>query len=237
MAVILCGGGCGEQTVISNQLFETLIDPDKPMLYIPLAMKPERYDGCLTWVTGEFQNVKHGDIVMVRSADEIIKLNLFDYSAVFIGGGNTYRLLKQLKDSGAFDRIKTYLDNGGIVYGGSAGAIIFGKDIDSCLYMDENEVDLQDTTGFNSIFDFSLTAHYTNKNEVKTETATEYLNQYSKTKPVIALPEEDSLYTDGNIVKIIGTRPYYIFNQGKKQKFEPGVEYTRDEFINIVKNI
>ena len=54
---------------------------------------------------------------------------------------------------------------------------------------------------------------------------------------MIALPEEDSLYTDGNIVKIIGTRPYYIFNNAVSKSFEPDIEYTRDEFISIVKNI
>ena len=239
MAIILCGGGSAEQTVITNKLFESLIDSDKPILYIPLAWThyDKGYQNCKKFLIGEFSNIKHGEIEVIQSADEILDKNLSDYSAVFIGGGNTYKLLKELKDSGAFEKIKQYTDNGGIVYGGSAGAIIFGKDIDSVSYMDPNDVELQDTRGFNSLFGFSLTAHYTNKSEEKHKQATEYLTQYSVQEPIIALPEEDSLYTDGAIVKIVGTRPWYIFNKGKNIRLNPGVEYKKDDFINIVNNI
>ena len=36
--------------------------------------------------------------------------NLENYSALFIGGGNTFKLLKDLKDSGSFEKIKVFLD-------------------------------------------------------------------------------------------------------------------------------
>ena len=237
MAIILGGGGHREQTVITNKLFESLIDSNKPILYIPLAWEhyDEGYQNCKKFLIGEFSNIKHGEIEVVQSADEILDKNLFDYSAIFIGGGNTYKLLKNLKDSGAFEKIKQYTDNGGIVYGGSAGAAIFGKDINSIFYMDTNNVDLKDTSGFNSLFGFSLTVHYTNQSEENHKQATEYITKYSMHEPIIALPEEDSLYTDGKIVKIVGTRPWYIFNKGKNQQLPPSPEYTRDEFINIVK--
>ena len=237
MAIILGGGGHGEQTVITNKLFESLIDSNKPILYIPLAWEhyDEGYQNCKKFLIGEFSNIKHGEIEVIQSADEILDKNLFDYSAIFIGGGNTYKLLKNLKDSGAFEKIKQYTDNGGIVYGGSAGATIFVKDINSNFYMDTNNVDLKDTSGFNSLFGFSLTVHYTNQSEENHKHATEYITKYSMHEPIIALPEEDSLYTDGKIVKIVGTSPWYIFNKGKNQQLPPSLEYTRDEFINIVK--
>ena len=239
MTLILCGGGWAEKTVIPNKLFGSLIDSSKPILYIPLARDPAEngYESSFAWIHGEFSNIAHGDIVMVNSSEEILDKNLDDYAAIFIGGGNTYKLLKRLKDSGVFDRIKKYIDNGGIVYGCSAGAIIFGKNIDSCLYMDPNDVELSDTKGFNSIFDFSFTAHYTNKNEEKTKKATDYLLQYSEKEPVIALPEEDSLYVNGNKIKIIGTRPWYVFNHGNKKHFEPNSEYFKEDFINVVDNV
>lgn len=239
MALILCGGGWAEKTVIPNKLFEGLIDASRPILYVPLARDPAEngYDSSFAWIHGEFNNIKHGDIVMVNSALEILDHNLDYYTAIFIGGGNTYKLLKRLKDSGAFERIEKYVANGGLVYGCSAGAIIFGKNIDSCLYMDPNDVELSDTIGFNSICDFSFTAHYTNKNEEKTQKATDYLLQYSEKEPVVALPEEDSLYVNGNKIKIIGTRPWYIFNHGNKKQFEPDLEYSKEDFINVVKNV
>ena len=236
MAIILGGGGSAKQTVITNKLFESLIDSSKPILYIPLAWThyDKGYQNCKKFLIGEFSNIKHGEIEVIQSADEILDKNLFDYSAIFIGGGNTYKLLKELKDSGAFEKIKHYTDNGGIVYGGSAGAAIFGKDIDSILYMDVNNVGLKDTSGFNSLFGFGLTVHYTNQNEENHKKATEYLTKYSMREPIIALPEEDSLYTDGKIVKIVGTRPWYIFNKNKNRRLNPAVEYTRNDFINMV---
>ena len=236
MHILLGGGGSNEQTIISNKLFESIIAPNKPILYIPLAMEPHRYDGCLAWINGgEFSNIKHGKFVMVRDAAEIRDHKLTDYAAVFIGGGNTYHLLQRLKNSGAFQQIKEYLDNGGVVYGGSAGAIIFGKDIDACLYMDTNDLNFGDTDGFNMLFGCSFTAHYTNQDAAKHKAATEYLIQYSTKEPVVALPEEDALYTDGNIIKVVGMRPWYVFNSGTKKQFEPNTEYTKDEFISITK--
>ncbi len=237
MHLILNGGGSGEQTVITNKLFESLINPIKPILYIPLAMEPDRYDSCLAWINGELSNIKHGEIIIVREASEILKHNLGDFAAVFIGGGNTYRLLHQIKDSGAFEQIKEYLANDGIVYGGSAGAIIFGKDIDSCLYIDSNDIDLGNTIGFNTLFGCSITAHYTNQNPAMTQLATTFLNQYSHKEPVVALPEEDSIYTDGNIVKVVGTRPWYVFNGGEMRRLEANTEYTKDEFNRMIKTL
>jgi dipeptidase E len=236
MGIILGGGGSGAKTVITNKLFESLIDSSKPILYIPLAWNhyDEGYQNCKKFLIGELSDIKHGEIQVVQSGDEIVNKNLSDYAAVFIGGGNTYKLLKELKDSGAFEKIKKYTDAGGIVYGGSAGALIFGKNIDVGLYMDSNDVGLKDTKGFNSLFGFSFTAHYTNQEEAGHIKATEYLKKYSEQEPVIALPEEDSLYTDGKIVKVVGSKSWYIFNNGKYRQFNPDVEYTKNDFINIV---
>ena len=235
MNLILCGGGWAEKTVIPNKLFESLIDAAKPILYIPLARDrgEDNYDSCKTWLTSELKDIKHGEIVMLRSASEIADKNVSDFSGVFIGGGNTYKLLKELKESPAFEWLKNYLQTGGVIYGCSAGSIIFGHDIDSCLYMDENEVALKDVNGLDSIFGFSFTAHYTNKNEEKTKKATDYLIEYSKKTPVLALPEEDSLYINDDLVKVIGTRPYYMFNQGMHTEFQPEIEYTVQEFQKL----
>ena len=58
------------------------------------------------------------------------------------GGGNTYKLLNGIKEHSIFNKIIDYLNNDGIIIGCSAGTIIFGYDIDSCLIMDRNDVNL-----------------------------------------------------------------------------------------------
>ena len=239
MKLILCGGGWGEKTIIPNKLFESWIDPSKPILYIPLARErgEDNYASCKTWLEGEFGAIKHGDVVVLHSASEILTKNMNDFAGVFIGGGNTYKLLKELKESDALECLKKWVENNKVVYGCSAGAIIFGKDIDSILYMDENNVNLDDTSGCNMIFGFSFMAHYTNKNEEKTKIATDYLIDYSKTTPVLALPEEDSLVVFDNSVKVIGSRPYYVFNHGNRKELLPDVEYDKQDFIKVVNNV
>ena len=42
---------------------------------------------------------------MVKSAEELDGTNVENYSAIFIGGGNTYKLLNDLKASGSFEKI------------------------------------------------------------------------------------------------------------------------------------
>ena len=59
--------------------------------------------------------------------------------------------------------IKEYLNSGGVVFGGSAGAIIFGKDLEACRLDDINEVNLNETNGFDILNGISLLCHYTNR--------------------------------------------------------------------------
>lgn len=217
MRLLLCGGGSGEKTVLVNAKFNEIIDHNKKLLYIPLAMDKERYPSCIKWLENEMKNVSLKEIEMITDAKEICEKNLQDYSAIFIGGGNTFKLLKELKDSGAFDILSEYIKNNGIIYGCSAGAIIFGKDIECSIYMDPNDVELKDTKGFNTLDGFSFVAHYTNESKEQTKIATDYLLNYSKDKEAIyALPEEDTIYINGDEKEIIGTKNYYIFKNGKR---------------------
>jgi len=216
MKLFLNGGGSGEKVLLAYQKFNELVDHTKPLLYIPLAMTKHRYPDCLEWIKTELKDINISNIEMITSADEILTKKLNDYCAIFIGGGNTFKLLSELKESGAFDKIREYIDNDGIIYGGSAGAIIFGYDINSCLYADENVVDTKDTKGFNYLNGKSLTTHYTNKSEE--EKATDYLIEYTKTnEDVYAISEETTIYIEDNNINFIGEQNVYCFSKGNKK--------------------
>ena len=107
MNVFLNGGGAGAQTSDAYKRLNQIIDKSKPCLYIPLAMTQEKYDSCYEWITTELNDIKVSHIDIVRSAEEILAKNLNDYSFVFIGGGNTFKLLHDLKKSGAYEKIST----------------------------------------------------------------------------------------------------------------------------------
>ncbi len=216
MKLFLCGGGSGEKTNKAYKKFYEMIDHNKPLLYVPLALEEYSYDNCLKWITNELSSIGITNIEMVRTFKELANKDYFNYSAIFIGGGNTFRLLKGFKDSGAFDKINEYINNDGVVYGGSAGAIIFGYDINNCLIMDDNEVNLKDTKGFNVLDGKSLCAHYTNEDSFEThEKFKQYLIDYSLSKEnVIALPEEDTIFINDDSKTIIGYKHYYEFENG-----------------------
>lgn len=217
MKLILNGGGEGDIVKSARAKLNEVIDHNKRALYIPFAWPDSTYTGCLEFMKNELSDVDFKGIDMVISTDELLNMNLSDYSFIYIGGGNTYKLLYQLKVSGCFNKIKDYLINeDGIVYGGSAGAIIFGLCLDSCNLDDENEVGLTDNTGFNMIDGYSLLCHFTNRDINKTLESEKYLLELSKKIPVLAIPEEDTIYVDNKQIEFIGSKDYYIFKDGIK---------------------
>lgn len=59
---------------------------------------------------------------------------------MFIGGGNTFKLLHEIQQSNFDVQIHFYLEMDGVLYGGSVGAVLCGKTIETAIYADENHV-------------------------------------------------------------------------------------------------
>ncbi len=227
MKLFLCGGGFGEQTKLTNKRFNEVVNHTKPLLYIPFAWNDDTYSGCLDFIKGELSEVDLPYIEMVKSVEELEKKDLSNYSSIFIGGGNTYKLLKMLKESTCYQQIVDFVQNDGIIYGSSAGAVILGKDIDIIKEMDPNDVNLKDTKGFNLIDGISIFPHYTNKKSKLTEEQNLAIhNRYTKsiinfslsTGEVIAIPEENTVFYNDGRIEIIGTSPYYVIKDGNIEK-------------------
>lgn len=212
MKLFLCGGGSGKQILLALNKFSKQLDKNKPILYIPLAMDEKKYKDCYTWFKEEIKYMKINNFKMVKSSLELSKINFDEYSALFIGGGNTYKLLNDIKSNGNYEKILKYLNNGGIIFGGSAGAIIFGKDIDGCMTEDSNIVNLNDTEGFNILKDYSFLCHLNNKHFKKNK---DYLFHYTKDKKLIYLPENDVIYINDDRISLIGNHKYIVFDKGR----------------------
>ena len=162
-------------------------------------------------------------IEMVHSGEELAGLDLSHFGGIFIGGGNTYKLLHELKESGALLKLTEYLKAGGPVFGGSAGAIILGADIDTCRYADENLAGLSDTAGIDVLSGISFLCHYGNEDEEITQRHTTHLLGLSQSgRRILALPEEDTVVLNGEKAEVIGTRPYYLFKEGQRIECLPG---------------
>lgn len=228
MTLFLSGGGSGSQTTEAITRFGRALSGDKPLLYIPLAMEPERYDSCLEWITGELSSLSRV-IHMVRSSKELSALDFEEYAGIYIGGGNTFKLLRDLEQSGAFEKLSHYLKSGGVVFGGSAGAIIFGENLNACKLDDKNDVGLADIDGFDLLDGISLLCHYTNQIPEKDAENRRYLLSLSHQQKIIALPEEDTIVIQNGVTEVIGTRPWYYFADGSAEEHFPA------EQLNLTK--
>lgn len=225
MKLILCGGGAGEQVKESYQIFADSVKGQK-IMYIPFAWKDDTYAGCLEWLSNDLKPFGISDIDIVTSPEQITKEKLNQVKGVFIGGGNTYKLLKMLKESIAFENLKEFaLRNDTVVMGGSAGALIWGKSIDTCKddgldiksICDVNLVGLKDTTGFGMINDYSLLVHYKKKEEQIPLTMQRIERLLKDGHKLVCLPEETSLVVEDNKFSIIGSKPAEVFD--KKQNY------------------
>lgn len=225
MKLYLCGGGSFKEVSKALLHFSKGLDRSKPILYVPLAMEKEKYRSCYEWFASECQKMNFPLFEMVTSSEELSQKDFANYSGIFIGGGNTYKLLHEIKQNSIYENIIDYLNNGGSLFAGSAGAIIFGNDINSCLLDDENTIGLKDTKGFNFLNDYSILCHLKNKNFKKN---CKYLIEYSKTNKVIYLPEEDVLLINDKKVSLIGNKKYIIFKNGK---------YAYHNFANLKKDM
>ena len=229
MALFLNGGGSDEQVKDAYLLLKEKADIDKPLLYVPFAMEKEKYPACFDWITQEMAEYHFSKIDMVTSVEELATKDFNEYGAIFIGGGNTYKLLADLKSCSVYEKIQNFLVAGGTIFGGSAGAIIFGKDLNSCSHEDKNTVGLQDITGFNQVFGAYIGAHYKNGNSEREKNATEAFTKLSFKGPVVVLPEEDTLMIDKSKVRVLGSRAFYIFKKGIRYTHKPRI-YSVGEF-------
>ena len=231
MKLFLNGGGCKTQTILTYKEINKMINHNKPVLYVPLAMDEmdHPYNSCYEWIKEEISSIDIPNIEMVRTFEEFADKDFNEYSLIYIGGGNTYKLLNGIKTTDIYDKLKVYIENDGMVYGSSAGAVIFGKDINIIEVMDNNDVGIKDTSGFDYLNGISLFVHYTNyrskyseeENKKLTKKYTDFIVNYTKkNEKVIAFPEEDTIFFDGKNIKLIGELAYYIFENGEKEKVE-----------------
>lgn len=92
------------------------------------------------------------------------KYKNLEIDAIYIGGGNTFAILKMLKDTKFDKSIINYVNNGVIYVGGSAGTHVVTKSIEHVKDFDSNFVNLKDYDGL-SLYDGIIICHYDSNRE------------------------------------------------------------------------
>ena len=206
MKLFLQGGGGKDDSIELDKRFVAALDLSKPLLYIPIAIHtaeyPFSYPDCLAWIQDLFK--PHGLTNIVMWVEEDLKnktaADFEQFSGVYIGGGNTFKLLKELKEFGTFAILKKLLEKNIPIAGGSAGAIIFFKTIIPALSADPNNVELTDFTGMNLVNGYDLWCHYTPEMNPK---IVEYKEKF-KLEKIVAIPENAGLCVTDGVIEEIG---------------------------------
>lgn len=85
---------------------------------------------------------------------------LGNFDLLHIGGGNTFRLLHEIRRHSFVDSVRDFVRSGGTYYGGSAGAVIACEDISIAVTHDPNDVGLVDLTGLALVPAYAVLPHY-----------------------------------------------------------------------------
>lgn len=214
----MSGGGNEKQSFPLDKFFFRTLPKNGRFLYIPIALRGHKlYATTRFWMKGITKFHKRID-VQFETMDNPSKYQLKDlkkFDGIYIGGGNTWSLIQEFKNSGLANILIQYIKAGGHIYGGSAGAIIMGKRIDT--HDDENKMNIKDVSGFNILNNFSITCHFTDEqsNRFKAWAINNNL-------PIICLSKETGLIIEKNVALCVGTKPCIIyFADGTKLKVTP----------------
>lgn len=78
---------------------------------------------------------------------------------IYVGGGNTFSMIKTMRETGIDREIIRNVENGALYIGGSAGAHIASKNIEHVQPFDSNDVGICDFSGL-GLFDGIFICHY-----------------------------------------------------------------------------
>ncbi len=142
--------------------------------------------------------IKRENIKILNLDRKISYGDVEDFEVIYVCGGNTFYLLKKVRESGFDNVIKKFIENGGIYFGVSAGSIIAGPNIEIASLGDENEVGLKDFTGLN-LMDAAICPHSDKKDKKKIDA----FKRKARYK-IIPLTDEQALLVVDNTMKING---------------------------------
>lgn len=183
------------------------IRPDlkgKTVTYIPTAGIVEEIDGMVEEETKILESLGMDvDVLDVSTASfEAIENRLTKNDVIFVGGGNTFFLLQELRRSGADRVLLREIGKGKIYIGESAGSVIACPDIGYCAGMDSPDLapDLTDHTAL-GLVDFYIVPHIGNQQMGKA--AEKAVEEYSSRLNIKAITDEQIILVEGDSVKVL----------------------------------
>jgi dipeptidase E len=212
--------GSGYLDHAENEIHDFLGDV-KRVLFVPFAIHDR--DGYAATAKARFAKIGY-ELSSIHNAKDP-KQAVADTQAIFIGGGNTFRLLKALYDYELMEIIRIRVQEGMPYIGSSAGSNVAAPTIKTT-----NDMPIVQPPSFEALglVGFQINPHYLDADRNSThmgETREQRLLQYLEDNdtPVAALREGAMLLIENGVTLLKGSSGARIFRRGMEPvEMSPG---------------
>lgn len=202
---------------------------DKPVttLFIPYAAVTFSYDDYEEKVSERFNEVGHNIISIHRFSNP--EEAVAKASAIAVGGGNTWKLLKTIRENNLIDIVREKVIGGTPYIGWSAGSNVACPTI-----MTTNDMPVTEPDSFKSfnLVPFQINPHYLDANPEghAGETREQRIEEFIEVNPdiyVVGLREGTMLLVENGKIQLTGARNARIFRKGTlPSEIMPGEELS-----------
>lgn len=197
-----------------NNIKEFLGPESITALFIPYAAVTFSYDVYESKVQERFREIGHDVVSIHHFSDpaEAVK----QAAAIVVGGGNTWKLLKTIRDNGLIEPVREKVLSGTPYVGWSAGSNVACPTLRTTNDMPITEPDSFDA--FNLV-PFQINPHYLDANPAghAGETREQRIEEFIEINPdiyVAGLREGTMLLYENGFLKLVGPRKLRLFKKG-----------------------
>lgn len=199
-----------------NNIKEFLGNEPVEALFIPYAAVTFPYDEYEAKVNERFEELGHKVKSIHHFADP--KKAVEEAKAIIVGGGNTWKLVRTMRDNGIIDLIQKKVKAGTPYIGWSAGSNVACPTLRTT-----NDMPIVDPKGFDviNLVPFQINPHYLDVHpqghggETREDRIREFITE-NKDMYVVGLREGTMLRLEGDRLELIGDKSARIFKYGQE---------------------
>jgi dipeptidase E len=182
-------------------------------LFIPYAAVTFSFDLYEEKVSERFREIGHEIISIHRYSDPVAAVK--NASAIVVGGGNTWKLLKMIRDNSLIEAVRQKVIEGIPYIGWSAGSNVACPTI---MTTNDMPVVEPDSFGAFNLIPFQINPHYLDANPAghAGETREQRIEEFIEANPdnyVAGLREGTMLLCENEKLSLLGTRNIRIFKK------------------------
>jgi dipeptidase E len=190
-----------------------LLRPARRVLFVPFALK----DHAAYAAKARERFLREGLEVDALAEGSVARAMVASAEAIFVGGGNTFRLLRALQKGALLGPIRDRVEGGMAYLGASAGTNVACPTIKTT-----NDMPIVRPAGFAalSLVPFQVNPHYLDPDpasrhmgETRDERIREFLEENEA--PVVGLREGGWIRVEGDVARLGGPNPARLFRRGR----------------------